>query len=190
MKKYSVVCFLDNSLSLKIKNIQQKLFEITGSRACFDSWEPHITLASGPELDSSNLKKLEHEIINFCSFQNTLEVSISDVGGKTNRVGGKGENTTPYALWFNILLNNSILELFTRIEGMIKQYPVWYAISNPYNPHITLAFRDLTKDGYEQGLNWLDTIKLDDEKIVIDHIALVEQIGETIKEYKRFYFKK
>ena len=44
----------------------------------------------------------------------------------------------------------------------------------PYQPHVTLAFRDLTQAGYKSGLEYLK----DKDMTIntrIDHIALVEK---------------
>ena len=56
----------------------------------------------------------------------------------------------------------------------------------PYLPHVTLAFRDLSREGFEAGSAYLadKTIHLSS---TIDHIALVEKLATTDAERQRFW---
>ena len=67
MIKSSIVAYLDQSLTKKVRAVQEELFTLTGSRACIDLWEPHITVGSGvmipDEKESDFLKSLEHQLI-------------------------------------------------------------------------------------------------------------------------------
>lgn len=64
------------------------------------------------------------------------------------------------------------MSLSAEITKVISTYPIWYNMPLPYQPHITLAFRDLDRQGFDKGIAYLD-----DQQIsltaTIDHIALV-----------------
>ena len=189
-KKYSIVCYLEDESKIAVKDLQNKIFEITGSRACFDEWEPHITVGSGVLADDTELNKLESYIKNLCDNEETFEIIIKGFGGKTDRKGGIDETTTPYVLWINVELNDNLINLVNEVKNNItSHFNLWYTIPEPYTPHVTIAFRDLNEEGYLKGLEYLKQIDFD-KKIKVSHIALVEKFVDKDIEYKRFYFKK
>ncbi len=188
MKRYSIVCYLENETKQKVRDLQQKLFEITGSRACLDDWMPHITLGDGPEVSELELEKLEQEIKKLADVQNSFSILSAEFSGRTDRKGGNGENTTPYILWINIVVKDMFTKLIVDIESITNHYNVWYQKPFPYIPHITLAFRDLSEAGHKKGRQYLESVQFN-EKIIVSHIALVERLEDSDVEYKRFYFK-
>lgn len=187
MKKYSIVCFLESESKQKVLNLQQTLFELTGSRACLDDWAPHITVGDGPEVSEIETEILEKEIQNLVDIYKPFPLLLNSFGGRTNRKGGKDEITTPYVLWINTIVSDTFDKLLIEIEKITYKYNHWYTKPNPYIPHVTIAFRDLSQEGYEKGAEYLNSIDFK-ETIQISHIALVEQTEKESIEYKRFYF--
>ena len=113
---------------------------------------------------------------------------MTDFGGKTDRVGGKGEVTTPYVLWVDVEITTNLESLVEKVkEKITSKYDLWYQMPQPYTPHVTIAFRDLTKEGYKKGKKYLEEISF--KKFVqVSNIALVEKLPESDIEYKRFQF--
>jgi 2'-5' RNA ligase len=74
-------------------------------------------------------------------------------------------------------------------EDVTNSYAVWYQQPLPYNPHITVAYKDLTEDGYEKAKEHLSK-KTFEREIEIDNVCLAIQNekGEW-REYKRFSLK-
>ncbi len=58
----------------------------------------------------------------------------------------------------------------------------------PYAPHVAVAFRDLSKEGYEKGFAYLQQSDYQDT-ITLSHVALVERTPRGDVEYKRFVFE-
>ena len=188
MRHFSIVCYLIGEQYKEVQNLQEKIMNVTGSRACLDFWEPHLTLGDGIELTNLDIRDVEESINNITQNQKKFDVEISGFGGLSNRQGGIGEITTPYVLWINVAVSNELQGLVNSIkESITKKYPLWYKMSKPYTPHITVAFRDLTKEGYEKGIQFLQTQSFL-ESVAISNIALVEKLADKDIEYKRFNF--
>jgi 2'-5' RNA ligase len=185
-KKYSLVCYIEGEVMDRIVEIQTKLFELTGSRACLDSWVPHITLGSGVCVSPEELDRVEKDLESLTSMQEVFEVSLNNFGGSDGRVGGEGEATTPYVLWVDVSVNEPLLGLVESVkEKITPKYDLWWELPEPYQPHVTVAFRDLTKEGYLMGKEYLEN-KSFSEPIQVSHLSLVEHLPNKDVEYKRF----
>jgi 2'-5' RNA ligase len=189
-KKFSIVTYLDEESSKKVREIQQKLFELTGSKACLDEWQPHTTVGSGIWVTESELAEAEETFTKIAEGANPFSVALSGFGGLTDRKGGEGEITTPYVLWIDVVVNKELRKLVDLIEEKVTfKYKLWYKRPSPYMPHVTVAFRDLTEEGYEKGQQYLKELNFEDE-MTISHVALVERLPNKDVGYKRFNFGK
>lgn len=189
MKKYSIVVFLDNESAENIRGLQEKLYKLTGSRECLDAWKPHFTIGDGVSVTDEELMDVEDVLKNFVDKQTSFDVLLEGYGGLTDRIGGKGEITTPYVLWVEVVPNEKLSTLVSNVKKLItSKFNLWYEMPKPYIPHVTVAFRDLTKEGYVEGEKYLRNLTIK-EMVKATHIALVEKLPDTDKEYKRFYFK-
>lgn len=54
----------------------------------------------------------------------------------------------------------------------------------PFSPHITLAFRDLERDGYEKGVEFLKSKSIN-LNTKIEHVSLVEKLDKVNREVAR-----
>lgn len=189
-KNYSVVCYLEGLPHDKVRAIQKKLFELTGSRKCLDAWTPHITIGSGIIVPRERQQETDEAFQKLLDQQSVFNVILSGFGGTTEWKGARKGITTPYVLWVNPVMNEQLLRLFNTVaDGITSKYETFYPRIVEYIPHITVAYGDLTKEGYEKGEEYLRTADFKDE-ISISHIALVENFPDKDVEYKRFYFKK
>lgn len=188
-RKFSIVCYLAGEKLDRVRNLQEEVSKLTGSRASLDSWIPHVTVGDGIWVSEPELKILEKELFELTNQQEKFLVNIGGFGGLTNRKGGEGEVTTPYVLWIDVDVNENLKKLVDNIYSQVSsKYKLWYSMPKPYTPHVTVAFRDLSKEGYYKGLQFLEDKKFSDE-IEVSHIALVEKLPDKDVEYKRFYFK-
>lgn len=174
----------------KVRGIQKELSKLTGSRKCLEDWQPHITVGDGPFLSHDELQTYVQSLEAFTKNQKTISAKLTDFAGINNWKGAR-ENITPYVLWANVGVSEELLELFNALkDNLTAQYETWLSRTANYTPHITVAFADLSEEGYKKGLDFLSKQNLDLE-MAISHISLVECYGEgnmTSVEYKRFYF--
>lgn len=188
MKKYSIVCYLEGESKQNVRDLQHKLFEITGSRKCLDSWEPHITLGSGINVVPEQQEKVDNTFEILSKNQNSLDVQLNGFGGTVKWGGASVGGLTPYVLWINADVNQYLMDLFNSIKEITDDYETWYPRIVEYIPHVTVAYGDLSEDGHKKGSEYLNQMDISDS-ISISHIALVENFPDKDIEYKRFYFR-
>lgn len=188
-KRYSVVCYIERPVHDKVRAIQDKLFELTGSRKCLDAWTPHITIGSGIIVPQEKQQEIEKVFQKVADRQLAFNVALNGFGGTAEWKGAREGVTTPYVLWIEPVMNEQLLTLFNMIADEItSNYETFYPRIIEYIPHVTVAYGDLNKEGYERGRKYLETLDFTDE-ITVSHVALVENFPEKDVEYKRFYFK-
>lgn len=193
MKKFSIVSYLSGEEYKKVRQLQKEISQITGSKKCLEDWLPHITIGEGVVVSDNEVEKLERELSTVSNGQSLLHVSAKGFGGLENWKDVISDKITPYVIWIGVEMNQKLLNLFNDLKSKItSHYDVWLPIKSDHIPHITLAFADLTREGYEKGIDYLSgkEFKLSFD---ISHLALVECYGEgdmTSVEYKKFYFNK
>ena len=81
-----------------------------------------------------------------------------------------------------------MISLVEKIENLTNKYEKWYQLSLPYDPHITLAFRDLTDEGLEKCEEFFKD-KTFLEEVKVDHISIVEKGEDGVgREFARINF--
>ena len=190
MIKSSIVTYLDKELTDKVREVQKRLYELTGSRACLDLWGPHITVGSGvtiPDADEADfLKHLSTVAKEFTPFP----VTIKDYDFMDNFSAGKTSGAyTPYVIYLGVVVNPELQHLAETIEEkVIKGRETYWHQQWPYNPHITLAFKDLNKEGFERAKKLLANKPFAGET-TIDHVAIHRQNEKGVfEETDRFSF--
>lgn len=189
MVKYSLVIYLDEKLTQKIRVIQNALSILTGSRASLNFWEPHITIGAGVEVTdkdfSSFCKEIEEAIKNLKPFK----VKIKNYGFMDNWMGGKLKGYAKYVIYLNIIKNKKLQNLFLVIkEKVTDKRTLFYGQISSYNPHLTVAFKDLDKKSFFKAKEIFKKEKFEDE-ILVDHIALAKENKKgRWKECKKFEF--
>lgn len=192
-KNFSLVSYLTGGEYEKVHELQKKLSEITGSKKALEDWLPHITLGDGVVVPEKEFPNLKTGLSDICRSQNAITINVNGFGGTENWVGAVENKITPYVIWLNVEASSELLQLFNNLkEKITSQYDAWLPRIANYVPHITLAFADLSEEGYKKGMRYLpsQTLQL---SLTISHIALVECYGEgnmKSREYERFYFKK
>lgn len=180
----SIVSYLDAESTERVRILQRQLAKVTGSRASLSSWSPHITVGDGVVVDEVQFESLLTDMAEIASKNHVFDVVASDFGSLDSRPIGVGEKSTPYVIYVDVAVSQDLTELVSMIREVTSNYSKWYQMPDPYLPHITLAFRDLDKEGYERGLDYLmaKTMTITSK---INHIALVQKLEAADKEVAR-----
>lgn len=183
----SIVSYFDAESTKTIRALQQQMYELTGSIASLQAWEPHVTIGDGIEIDENDVPQIINaihaKVVNIPSFI----IKASGFGALSNRPIGINEVSTPYVIWLNVLANQDLLGLNKAIEETTDQYKKWYEMPKPYTPHVTIAFRDLDEKGYVKGLELVKKQKIQ-INMLIDHVSLVEKCEDIDREIARVRF--
>ena len=190
---YSIVTYLVGEDYKIVRGIQEEISEITGSKKCLTDWLPHITVGDGIVVPEDRLSEIENKFQNFANQQKTIKATIKGFGGTDSWKGAISGEVTPYVIWLNVEVNKDLLDLFDKLkDAIISNEETWLPRTIKYQPHITIAFFDLDKEGYEKGLEYLKYKSLERE-FEIDNISLVKCYGAanmTSIEYRRFDLSK
>lgn len=180
----SIVSYLDQAATSQVRELQRTMSEITGSRASLDSWSPHVTLGDGVEATDLELNDLIAEIQQAARTTPSFTINLSGFSSLNSRPIGVGEVSTPYAIFIDVVVSQELLDLVAKIDEISTARSIWYHMPRPYLPHVTLAFRDLSEEGYRSGLDYLSD-KDTRFSSTIDHIALVQKLPDADTEYAR-----
>ena len=154
IKRYSIVCYLENEHHDRVRVIQKELLKLTGSRKCLDSWSPHLTIGSGILVTSEKQAEIDKSFLKLTNEKKEFEVLLADFGGTENFKGADG--LTPYVLWINVVVNKELQTLFDNIaEAITSKYDTFWPRIIQYVPHVTIAYGDLSAEGYEKGKMYL-----------------------------------
>lgn len=165
-------------------------------RVCLDPFGKDYDFApgsvgDGPEISAEQLTELEMKLQEFSQKRKSIVTNMTGFGGIDNWKGAVEGKITPYVIWLNVEVSPELMGLWTELRDAITvHYPTWLPRSQIYVPHVTLVFADLTKEGYEKGMQYLADEQFQ-SPLTISHVALVECYGEgnmTSREYKRFNF--
>lgn len=187
--RLSIVCYLEPASTVTVRDLQNKLTELTGSRASLDLWEPHITVGDGVEVDEVDVPSLRQAFLEIARATKSFRVKMDGYLKVDFRKGGKDETTSPYGLYLRVQKSPELLQLVETISKNIHDYRKWYHMPSPYTPHCALAYKDLSKQGFQIGSEYLDSQDIMLEA-TIDHVALVETTDRQTREFERFSFTK
>lgn len=185
--KFSIVSYLDKEATRTVRKLQSELSEITGSKAAVLSWEPHVTVGDGVEVNEEQLHRLRKELFQLTSAQPTFILKTFRFGTFESRPIGRSEASTPYVIYLDVAISERLQELVGQLYNVTEHYDKWYTMVKPYTPHITLAFRDLDAVGFQKGLTYIQD-KSGELVSKIDHISLVEKLEDKDREFQRFLF--
>lgn len=189
-KAYSIIVNLSGEQYKMARSLQKEISILSGAKRSIEDWLPHITIGDGPLISEEEMIVYEKELVEFCKTQKKVKARLKGFTGIDNWKGAQ-LGLSPYVVWVDVEVSDDLKKLFEELRDKItSKYEAWLPRTVNYTPHVTLAFADLTKEGYEKSLELLKT-KVIDEEFAIDNITIVECYGEdkmTSVEYKRFYF--
>ncbi len=189
MYKFSIISYFDEPVTKEIRGIQETLSELTGSKGSLAAWIPHITVGSGITVEESQLAEFYEKIEKFLQDYSSTSLKTKEFSFMDNWSGSK-LGFTPYVVYIKPFDYGSLATAAGFFEEVLKpQYPAWYDQPWPYNPHITVAYKDLDEVGYEKAKEYLIG-KTFEREIVINNICLAVQGEDGFwKEFKRFNLK-
>lgn len=191
MYRFPTISYLDETTTQAVRKLQQEIFDLTGSRACLDLWAPHLTVGDGFEIKDVDLNEFYEDIQAVVSNIKPFELQLKDFSYLENWQGASSPEITPYVTYINIVPNESLYNLATQLREKISlKWSKFYNQMWPYTPHVTIAYKDLQKEGLDRAKQFL-TQRSFDRTTLIDHVAIAqEQENKVCKEFKRFLLGK
>jgi len=184
--QFSTVIYIQNKESDKLrKEISKKFHSIQSLK----QWALHITIGSGVLLSEENLKKVTVELRKMASLFNPFRIKLRGFGYKIKK---NVDNCEPYVVYVNVEMNDKLKELNHLVEEVLEKYERWYEIEE-YDPHMTLAYEDLTKENFIKLKKWLEESKKEvnfDFSINSFSFALHKGRNDRREEYTTFFLGK
>ncbi len=190
MYKFSIISYFEPEVTREIRGIQEKLSELTGSKGSLAAWIPHITVGSGITIEEGQLGGFYNQIETFLKDFSGTTIGTRDFSFMDNWSGSK-LGFSPYVVYIKPYDYGVLPRIASFLEESLKpNYPAWYDQPWPYSPHITVAYKDLNKEGFLKAKEYL-TDKTFERDIVINNVCLAIQSENGFwEEFKRFDLKK
>ncbi|MBE9118493.1 2'-5' RNA ligase family protein [Lusitaniella coriacea LEGE 07157] len=159
--------------------IKQHFAEFYRSSKAFNS-PPHITIHPPFIWDSQNLPNLENHLQAFAQNQSPIPIILEGFGAFKPRVIYINPLKTPELIKFQQDLSRDLKSTFGLIGNTEK--------NRPFAPHITVAFRDLTKSNFQLAWAVFKERELHFE-FTIPQLTLLIHNQKVWEIYKEFSFK-
>ncbi|WP_375579950.1 2'-5' RNA ligase family protein [Marivirga tractuosa] len=163
-------------LEKQIHGIKEEFSQKYGIRAAFRS-KAHITLQMPFNLPINKEEYFLNELGNELIKQKPIEIKLNDYG-----------NFEPRVIFIKVDENRALDFLQKTVEQFLKQFQIFNSThkNNGFNPHITIAFRDLKKPIFYKIWDEVKNRPFD-EKFLADSISVFKHNGKSwdvLKELK------
>ncbi|MFZ5392443.1 MAG: 2'-5' RNA ligase family protein [Patescibacteria group bacterium] len=189
-KLYPVVTYFNQDFENEVRGLQSELFEITGARASLDEWRPHVTVGKALWIEDGELQKLVQDLNDFTQTQSVFEMEFDGFGYMDDWAGAEAFNCEPYVVYVDVVVSNDLKNYVEKLGKILDKYEHRYVIHKD-NFHMTLAFKDLNRTGFEKAKKYLRG-KSFNGKVRVDSLSVVldTEKGDVIKEVVNFKFGK
>ena len=180
------VSYLPKPIRVKIRKYQKIISKKFNTNKALN-WVPHITIANGVSMPESKFHTTCEQIKQICDKTNPIFLSTKKLHF-IKIPNSSFEN--PYAILIEVNLTKKLQELHNIIQNNIyKGFKRPSYKSNKYIPHITLAYRDLTKQNFDKAKKFFkdNPIKIN-YSFKLDNLQLVPLRNEQRKSIKTFKF--
>lgn len=159
--------------------IKQHFAEVYNSRAALKS-PPHITLQPPFKWDIEDLPRLEQHLETFGKTQAPIPIILSGFGAFPPRVIYIKPLKTAELLSVQKALMLTLEENLGIVDSVSK--------TRPFSPHLTVAYKDLTKENFRNAWAAYETQELHFE-FTVPQLTLLLHTGQRWEIQKEFPFK-
>jgi 2'-5' RNA ligase len=185
MERYPIIAHLDSDAAQAVREIQLELEKECGTHALLREWHPHIAVGSEALIKEKDVDAYTARIRKAVKGLRPLEITINGINCIDFWSGGGLPDHTPYVVFSGVYLSPKLHQLLDAVESVTAKEKLFYKMHTPYFPHIALAYKDLSAEGYERAKELLMHRRFTSEAR-IDHFALAKQ-DETgmFREFRR-----
>jgi 2'-5' RNA ligase len=139
---------------------------------------PHITLQPPFEWDEANVTQLEQHLKSFVSHQECVPVTLKGYGAFPPRV-----------IYIDVLQTHELMTLQANLMIYIEKLNICdpTAKTRPFTPHMTVAFRDLTKQNFQAAWQVFEHRQVNFE-FIANSISLLLHDGKRWNVLSQFEF--
>ena len=185
MHRYPLIAVLDPEAARAVRQIQLELEEVSGSHACLREWQPHISVGSEAWVKDNEVDAYADRLREATKGIRSMEVVINGFNYIDFWIGGMLKGHTRYVIFLGVHATPQIQRLAEAVETVTAKEKLFYKMHWPYVPHVTLAYKDLTGDGYRKAKQLL-SFRQFVCSARLDHFALMKQDDQGMfQEHRR-----
>ncbi|MBU1036872.1 2'-5' RNA ligase family protein, partial [Patescibacteria group bacterium] len=148
----STISYLPEPIKTKIKKYQKQFSKKFKTVQALD-WVPHLTIADRVLIPKNKFDHICQQLKTICYKTKQLKVTSKNLGFTTQTTSVSQKH---YVIFIKIEVTQELQKLHDLIQRKIYQglkRPSYE--SNKYAPHITLAYKDLTKENFNKAKKFL-----------------------------------
>lgn len=177
MSRFFIALIPPNYILEHVNQVMHYFADNYNSRGALRS-PPHITLQPPFKWDEANITKLEQHLTNFASSRTLVPVTLNQYGAFPPRV-----------IYIDVLNTPELIalqsDLITYMESIGICDP--NAKTRPFVPHMTVAYRDLTKQNFKVAWQEFEHRQVNFE-FGADNICLLLHDGQRWNVLSKFQF--
>lgn len=179
MLNISTVSYLPKNSITEVRKSQtliSKKFSTTKSL----SWTPHITIADRVLMPQNKFNKICRELRNICAKTKPIKVKTKEIEFVKL---SKSPFENPYIIFIKVEVDKELQKIHDFIQDNIYKGLVRPSYkSKKYAPHITLAYRDLTKKNFEKAKEYFKKKPINAKySFALDNIHLISHLPNEVK---------
>ena len=189
---FPIICYFDDEATAQIRTLQEEISIMTGSVGSLEVWLPHLTVGSAVLVEENKLESFYKTMEEFVSKFKPVEITLKNFSFLDDWIGASQSSVfTPYVIYLEVENYEGLREVAITLKEITDGMERSYNQPWPYLPHVTVAYKDLDKEGFEKAKELL-SVRGFEKKVILDHIAIAvdDPITRKCTEYKRFYFAK
>lgn len=177
-RRFFIALLPPDEIQQVARKVQQHFVEAYNSSAALRS-PPHITLQPPFEWELEDLPKLEQKLTEFVQMRSPIPITLDGFAA-----------FKPHTIFMNVLKTPELLDVQ---KALINQLNFSLKIvdkvskNRPFAPHLTVAFRDLTKPNFYQAWDEFKQKKLYFE-FLVPQISLLIHNGKIWEVSQEFLF--
>jgi 2'-5' RNA ligase len=178
LKLYFIALIPPDPVCSEIISMKRQIKEQYNSKAALRS-PPHITLFMPFKSGESKIRSIKNSLANLSSQFPSISIKTDGFGCFRPRV-----------IFINILKNDLLTRLHKAVhDSMKKEHHIFDSKDNPrpFNPHITIAFRDLKKQQFSRAWPHYQDMNFNRE-FVFDRLTLLRHNGKFWEESDAYFF--
>ncbi len=136
---YFIALFTPAALTQKIQKLKQEIKQKFNSSHSLNA-PPHITLLSPFKHDEESLSNLDALLQKFSSSFQPFEIRLNDFS-----------TFPPRVIFIDVEKTPKLMLIQKELESLARKHPAVFTYNydkRPFHPHLTLAFKDLTKNNF------------------------------------------
>jgi 2'-5' RNA ligase len=189
MNRYPLIAHLDPHAAKAVRALQLELEAECDTHACVTEWHPHISVGSEAWIDDKDVDAYADRLREAVAEIKPFEIVINGINFVDFWSGASLPGHTPYVVILGVYLSPELRDLMDAVESVTAKERLFYKVHTPYFPHIALAYKDLSADGFEKAKELLRHRRVT-TTAMIDHFALAKQDDEGMfQEYKKIELK-